>query len=389
MKPNQMLNRFLALCLCVLCLCVFLLPAAAAKKGTTSFRHSSVKVKLAYTHTVYSGKAKTPAVTVKHDGKQLREGEHYTLHYRDNVEVGDATVIIRSVSGSGYTGKRVYTFSIVPKKVEQPTLVKATETSLKFRWAPVTGATGYVVYYYNAIKNTYKKIKATHKTAMTVDGLQPDTTYLFCVRAYTLTDTNRLYGKYSAWLNAKTKADAGSSLLSPYRRLLKNGTFTLTFTKDDDAFAGTPVTVCSQSGNLSVQTKLAGSNIKLIRRADGAYLLLPRLKRYTAISDSMLRDTLDAADYDDLVEDLLQTTAGAPQKYTVRSGKKLLQRELYTDTDGDTIACDFDGETLVRLVYTDAQGEVNVTTISAFSGDVPADAFEIPDSYTLSQTLSL
>ena len=238
------------------------------------------------------------------------------------------------------------------------------------------------------LHGTYTKLAATKKTAKTLKHLQPGTTYLLVLRAYVKTEAGNLYGKYSPWLNAKTKA-ADGSLLAPYRKLLKAGTFTLTFTKDDDAFAGTPVTVCSQNDFLSVQTKLSGSQIKLLHRDDGDYLLLPRLKRYTAISDQMLLDTLDAADYDDLVEDLLETTAGTPQKYTVRSGKKLLQRELYADTDGDTIACDFDGKTLVRLVYTDAEGDVHVTTISAFSGDVPEGAFEIPDDYTLSQTLPL
>lgn len=385
MKPNRVLKRLQALCLCMLLLCACALPAFAAKK-TVSLADCSVS--LSYTSTVYSGREKTPVVTVLHGKKTLTENKHYTVSYQNNVAPGLASVTIKA-KGRTHSGGQTLQFCILPKKAEQPVLAKATDTTLKLRWTPVAGATGYVIYNYDVLRGRYHKLAATKKTVKTVKSLQPDTTYLAVVRAYVKTAAGNLYGKYSVWLNAKTKPAAGSSLLSPYRRLLKNGTFTLTFTKDDDAFAGTPVTVCSQSGNLSVQTKLAGSNIKLIRRADGVYLLLPRLKRYTAISDSMLRDTLDAADYDDLVEDLLQTTAGAPQKYTVRSGKKLLQRELYTDTDGDTIACDFDGETLVRLVYTDADGEVNVTTISAFSGDVPADAFEIPDSYTLSQTLSL
>lgn len=385
MKQNRALKRLQALCLCMLLLCACALPAFAAKKPVSL---ADCSVTLSYTSTVYSGREKTPAVTVLHGKKTLTENKHYTVSYQNNVAPGLASVTIKA-KGRTHSGGQTLQFCILPKKAEQPVLAKATDTTLKLRWTPVAGATGYVIYNYDVLRGRYQKLAATKKTVKTVKNLQPGTTYLPVVRAYVKTAKGNLYGKYSAWLNAKTKADAGSSLLSPYRKLLKNGTFTLTFTKDDDAFAGTPVTVCSQSGNLSVQTKLAGSNIKLIRRADGVYLLLPRLKRYTAISDSMLRDTLDAADYDDLVEDLLQTTAGTPQKYTVRSGKKLLQRELYTDTDGDTIACDFDGETLVRLVYTDADGEVNVTTISAFSGDVPADAFEIPDSYTLSQTLSL
>ncbi len=382
MKPRTILKGAVALCLCVLCLCVFLLPAAAAKKGTTSFRHSSVKVKFAYTHTVYSGKAKTPAVTVKHDGKQLREGEHYTLHYRDNVEVGDATVIIRSVSGSGYTGKRVYTFSIVPKKVEQPTLVKATETSLKFRWAPVTGATGYVVYYYNAIKNTYKKIKATHKSAMTVDGLQPDTTYLFCVRAYTLTDTNRLYGKYSSWLNARTKAAVPQETkAAAVRAVIESGTFTLAFTADRGLLAGRQVTVWKEGDNLAVETRLGGNRLRLLRRDGSLFVLLPARQRYAKPDAAVFNEALRETAMDDLLQDLLEKTTGGPQRTEVRSGKTLLQRELYRAEDGTALALDFDGDALVRVVYYGADGDVNVTTVNAFSPTVPLDIFEILPTY--------
>ena len=64
MKLKRRLKQVLALCLCLLCLASFALPAGAAKKEPTSFRHASVPVKLAYTQTVYSGKAKTPAGSV-------------------------------------------------------------------------------------------------------------------------------------------------------------------------------------------------------------------------------------------------------------------------------------------------------------------------------------
>ena len=385
MKQHRCIRPLLCVLLCAVLVCCGMPTAVAAKKPT---KLSACTATLSFTKTTYNGKEKTPVVTVKNGSRTLQENKQYTVTYRNNVDPGLATVKIKAKS-SAYTGSKTLQFRILPNRAGRPTLVKTTDTTIKLRWEPVAGASAYAIYNYDVLTGTYKKLRLTTKTSRTLQNLEPATTYLLVVRAYVKTAQGNLFGRYSKWLNAKTKAAETGSLLSPYRRLLKDGTFTLTFTKDDDAFAGTPVTVYKQNDSLSVQTKLAGSQIKLIRRADGAFLLLPRLKKYTAVSEQTLRDTLDAADYDDLVEDLLETTAGTPQKYTVRSGKKLLQRELYADNDGDTIACDFDGKTLVRLVYTDADGEVNVTTISAFSGDVPADAFEIPDSYTLSQTLSL
>ena len=383
MKLKRRLKQVLALCLCLLCLASFALPAGAAKKEPTSFRHASVTVKLAYTQTVYSGKAKTPAVTVKHDGRVLEEGKHYTVRYKDNVDVGDATVIIKAIEGSGYRSKRVYTFSIVPKKVPQPTLVKATETTIKFRWEPVTGATGYVAYYYDAIGNTYHKIKATKKTALTVGSLQPGTTYLFVVRAYTLTAANRLYGKYSAWLNAKTKQGppVTQSKTAPYAAVLRSGTYTVTFTPDEGLSAGAATTVCRRGDDLAVTTKISGTRVKLLNNAEGAFMLLPLRKRYGTTTQEVLAEALDATGFDDLLEALTKTPVGAPQFVEIRRGKKLLQRELFHKADETATAFDFDGDTLVEIVFFDEDGSVNVTTVSAFSPDAADNVFTLPDNY--------
>ena len=388
---KRYLKQALSLLLCLTLLGACLLPAAAAKKETTTFRHSSVKMKLAYTHTVYSGKAKTPAVTVKHNDKVLKEGKHYTVRYKDNVEVGDATVIIKAKDGSGYTGKRVYTFSIVPKKVEQPTLVKATEDMIKFRWEPVTGATGYVVYYYDAIGNTYHKIKATKKTAATVGSLQPDTTYLFVVRAYanTGTATVRLYGKYSAWLNAKTKkaAPVTGSKTAPYAAILQSGTYTVSFTPDEGASAGAVTTVSRRGDNLAVETKISGTRIKLLQNGEGSFALLPLRKRYAPVKASTFSEAVEETGFDDLAQALTEDPVGAPQLIGVRRGKKILQRELFHGENGEATAFDFDGDTLVEIIFYAANGGVNVTTISAFSASVAEGVFEIPEDYQRGELL--
>ena len=391
MKQRTYLKKGLALCLCALCLLSFMVPAFAAKKETTSFRHASVKMKLAYTRTVYSGKEKTPAVTVKHDGKVLKEGKHYTVRYKDNVDVGDATVVIKAKDGSGYTGKRVYTFSIVPKKVNQPTLVKATEDTIKFRWEPVTGATGYVVYFYDAIRNTYHKIKATKKTAATVGGLQPDTTYLFVVRAYTNTGTAtvRLYGKYSAWLNAKTKPAPAvtQTKTAPYAAILQSGTYTLKFMTDTGVSAGAATTVCHQGDNLAVETKISGTRMNLLKNDEGLFAMLPLRKRYVSTTEAVLAEALDATGFDDLFEALTLTPDDAPQLIEVRRGKKILQRELFHQEDGAATAFDFDGDTLIEIVFFAENGGVSVTSISAFSSDAAADAFTLPADYQKVETI--
>ncbi len=385
---KRYLKQALAVLLCLTMVCACAVPAFAAKKQPTSFRHAGVKMKFAYTRTVYSGKAKTPAVTVKHNDKVLKEGKHYTVRYKDNVEVGDATVIIKAIDGSGYTGKRVYSFYILPKKVEQPTLAKATEDTIKFRWEPVTGATGYVVYYYDAIRNTYHKIKATKKTAITVGGLQPDTTYLFSVRAYTKIDYDRLYGKYSSWLNAKTKkaAPTTQSKTAPFAATLQSGTYTVKFMTDKGVSAGAATTVCRQGEKVAIDTKISGTRVKLLQNDEGAFTLLPLRKRYTPTTQAVLAEALDETDFDDLAKALTEDPVGAPQLIEVRRGKTILQRELFHQEDGTATAFDFNGDSLVEIVFYAANGGVNVITVYTFSSDVADDAFELPADYQKVET---
>ena len=58
----------------------------------------------------YTGKAITPAVTVKLDGKTLKKGTDYTVKYANNIKVGTATV---TITGKGdYSGTLKKSFKI-------------------------------------------------------------------------------------------------------------------------------------------------------------------------------------------------------------------------------------------------------------------------------------
>lgn len=63
----------------------------------------------------HTGKAITPAVTVKDGSKTLRAGQHYSISYRNNTKVGTATVEIRGRDGY-YSGSKSFTFKIAAKK---------------------------------------------------------------------------------------------------------------------------------------------------------------------------------------------------------------------------------------------------------------------------------
>ncbi len=69
---------------------------------------------------------------------------------------------------------------------------------------PVTGATGYQIYMSAKAAGTYKLIRTTTLTTITVSGLNPGTTYYFKARAYKKIYTAAYYGPLSAYRYAKT-----------------------------------------------------------------------------------------------------------------------------------------------------------------------------------------
>ena len=87
-------------------------------------------VELAYDEKTYTGKALKPAVTVKYDGKTLKNGKDYTVSYKNNKKPGLATV---TVKGKGeYSGTATATFKIAPKAVTNFKAVCTTKQIPRF-----------------------------------------------------------------------------------------------------------------------------------------------------------------------------------------------------------------------------------------------------------------
>ncbi|MBQ6843434.1 MAG: leucine-rich repeat protein [Agathobacter sp.] len=82
------------------------------KKAESSI--AQAKVTLSKTSYNYDGKSKKPTVTVKLENKKLVKDKDYTVSYKNNKNIGSATVIIKG-KGS-YTGTITKTFTIKAKK---------------------------------------------------------------------------------------------------------------------------------------------------------------------------------------------------------------------------------------------------------------------------------
>ncbi|MBR3245733.1 MAG: sirohydrochlorin cobaltochelatase, partial [Parasporobacterium sp.] len=166
---------------------------------------SAKSVTLSKTSYVYNGNAKKPAVTVKDGNKTLKNGTDYTVSYKNNKNVGKATVTIK---GKGnYTGTVTKNFKIVPKGT---TLTKVTKASKAFtaQWnAQKTQTTGYQIQY-STNKNfksaTTKPVKSNAKTSLKVSGLKANTTYYVRVRTYKTVGGVNYYSGWSGYKTVKT-----------------------------------------------------------------------------------------------------------------------------------------------------------------------------------------
>ena len=153
----------------------------------------------------YTGKNITQSITVKYNGKTLKNGTDYTVSYSNNKSIGTATV---KIAGKGsYTGTITKTFKINPAK---QAIQKLTAKSKAFfvDWAQKGSATGYEIQYATNSKFTSaKKVTITNNKTdkTTISKLSGNKKYYVRVRSYTTVKGTKYYGAWSSVKNVTTK----------------------------------------------------------------------------------------------------------------------------------------------------------------------------------------
>ena len=153
----------------------------------------------------FTGKNITQSITVKYNGKTLKNGTDYTVSYSSNKNIGTATVKI--AGKCSYTGTITKTFKINPAKQE---IQKLTAKSKAFfvDWAQKGSATGYEIQYATNSKFTSaKKVTITNKKTdkTTISKLSGKKKYYVRVRSYTTVKGTKYYGAWSASKSVTTK----------------------------------------------------------------------------------------------------------------------------------------------------------------------------------------
>jgi hypothetical protein len=173
----------------------------------TKLTTKNTTIKLSKKSYTYDGKAKKPTVKVYNSKGKVLKSKYYTVTYKNNTEVGKATVTIK-FKGK-YTGTIKATYTIRPKATS------FTDTSAKtdrvtLTWKKQTSqTTGYQIQYATDSKFTKNKttvlVKGAKKSSETITGLSGKTTYYFRIRTYKTVDGKKYYSAWSKVQTAKTK----------------------------------------------------------------------------------------------------------------------------------------------------------------------------------------
>lgn len=156
---------------------------------------------------VYTGKAVTQGLKITVGGKTLKAGTDYTVAYKNNINVGTATVTI--TGKLAYTGTLNKTFTIVPAatKLSKVTAVKKGFTA---KWNKQTKqTTGYELQY--ALNNKFtsgaKTVNISKATTVSkkVTKLKAKKKYFVRVRTYKTVSGKKVYSAWSAAKSVTTK----------------------------------------------------------------------------------------------------------------------------------------------------------------------------------------
>lgn len=174
-------------------------------KDNPETKFTATKVKLGKNSVVYNGKAQKPSVKVYDgDGNVIPAG-NYTVSYKNNKNVGKATVTVKMTGN--YQGTLTTSFTIAPKSTKVVSLA-SKKNAFTVKWSKqATQTTGYQLQYatnknFKGAKNVF--VNNTKTVNKTVSKLKAKQTYYVRVRTYKVVKVNGKNTKiYSNWSPAK------------------------------------------------------------------------------------------------------------------------------------------------------------------------------------------
>lgn len=152
-------------------------------KTTTKNISAPTTIKLSYTSTTYTGKAKKPSVKVyDREGEKVSDSNYKVTYASGRKKVGQYKVTV-AFKGN-YTGSETLYFTILPKAPSSASATLYGHDDVKFSWKKSTGAKGYKVYYKESSADEYTYLTSTTKTYVKKADLAEGVSYKFKVVPY-------------------------------------------------------------------------------------------------------------------------------------------------------------------------------------------------------------
>ena len=124
--------------LLVLMLSLGVIPFGVSAQEEPPISLQATDVILDQTEFLYTGSEIRPNVTVRVEEKLLTLDQDYTLEFRNNVEPGEAQVLVTGIPEAGYEGTVEHPFFILPAQ-EEKTEITSSDVTLDTISLPYTG----------------------------------------------------------------------------------------------------------------------------------------------------------------------------------------------------------------------------------------------------------
>ena len=195
---------------------IFIISCISNNYTYAASKTSISKAKVVFTKVpskvyTYNGKNRKPAITIKLKGITLKKGKDYTFSYKNNKNVGKATIIIK---GKGkYNKTKSVTFKIRPKETSLVSL-SAKQNSIIVKYKKNTVQTkGYQIQYSTSSNFSSSKTKSINisdntKTKTTISNLDYNKKYYIRIRTYKTVKGTKYYSKWSGKKSIVTEKKA-------------------------------------------------------------------------------------------------------------------------------------------------------------------------------------
>ncbi|HCT92826.1 MAG TPA: hypothetical protein DF613_15820 [Lachnospiraceae bacterium] len=152
----------------------------------------------------YNGKKQSAGLVLKNGSVRLRKNQDYTLSYKDNKEIGRASVTVRGIGN--YRGRKTVRFSIVPSEPSVKA-VKRTSGAFRLTLEAKQKVTGYQIYVSPtaAFPKKTTRIFMTTGTSFGMDNLAKGDVYYVRAKAYLSKDGKKYVSAYSKAKKIKIK----------------------------------------------------------------------------------------------------------------------------------------------------------------------------------------